>query len=434
MEDLCTDDYVVVGTYEGGILGWKLNFDNGNNPTIDVKSSLKSQKKKRKFEEIEETSLISPFELEQVFGYCSHQGTVRTVSTPSEGNKKGSLLASGGSDEFIKIYNIALRQEAGELSHHKGTINCLEFVNSRFLLCGSEDGVISIWRIHDWTLHHLLGGHKGGITGLAVHPSGRLALSTSRDRTLRLWNLIEGRCAYINRLNGIGENLSWSPDGTKYTYIVGSSIYIEDTRIQKSKSKESSSSNKANSTYSLELKNTRPVSLLWLNEDLLAMSSENKQIFILSLKEGDKIIAQNQNLPYLIDRISTESLCQRVKTMSIEKRNIFNVRSSRGTFFHWWIGSSDGKVLLVEYNSNLKGEIRVVNSTSAGEGTRILCITRCLSNDVSIQNYGEKVNLVSNTEIISNPPNKRQKKLLSPSPSPSKASINFDSKKSGKEL
>lgn len=34
---------------------------------------------------------------------------------------------------------------------------------------------------------------------LAVHPSGKLALSVGHDRTLRIWNLMAGRCAFITQ-------------------------------------------------------------------------------------------------------------------------------------------------------------------------------------------------------------------------------------------
>lgn len=50
----------------------------------------------------------------------------------------------------------------------------------------------------------------------SIHPSGRMALSVSRDRTLRLWNLLEGRCAYIKRLQGEGELVRWSPLGDRW--------------------------------------------------------------------------------------------------------------------------------------------------------------------------------------------------------------------------
>ena len=38
---------------------------------------------------------------------------------------------------------------------------------------------------------------RGAINDLAVHPTGKLALSVGRDKELRIWNLMAGRCAYI---------------------------------------------------------------------------------------------------------------------------------------------------------------------------------------------------------------------------------------------
>jgi len=39
---------------------------------------------------------------------------------------------------------------------------------------------------------HILGGHKNGVLDIAIHPSGKIALTVSKDDTMKLWNLIEG--------------------------------------------------------------------------------------------------------------------------------------------------------------------------------------------------------------------------------------------------
>lgn len=49
------------------------------------------------------------------------------------------------------------------------------------LLSGSADGSVSIWRAgKSWDHLKLMKGHKGGVNGLAVHPSGLVALSVAR--------------------------------------------------------------------------------------------------------------------------------------------------------------------------------------------------------------------------------------------------------------
>jgi len=157
----------------------------------------------------------------QIFAYTPHQGSVRSLAIPQGGVKAGSLLVSGGVDEHIRMYDLRKRAEVGELLHHKGTITALGFVGSSHLLSGSEDGAVCIWRVYDWSLLHILGGHKGAITAVAIHPSGKLALSSGRDRSLRLWDLVRGRCAYITKLEAVVETVKWSGDGSVYALQVG---------------------------------------------------------------------------------------------------------------------------------------------------------------------------------------------------------------------
>merc|ERR1712146_791579 len=68
------------------------------------------------------------------------------------------------------------------------------------------------------------------------------------------------------------------------------------------------------------------------------------------------------------------------------------------------------------------GQIRVVNSTSAGEGTRIVCITRCLSNELPVLNDNEKYS--ASPFDVSKPQSKKQKI----GPSSSKTSECFENR------
>lgn len=71
-------------------------------------------------------------------------------------------------------------------------------------------------------------GHHKEITDLSVHPSGKLALSTSRDSTLRIWDLIKGRCSYHNILAAVADGVSFSPDGTLYALLTGNQVTIHN--------------------------------------------------------------------------------------------------------------------------------------------------------------------------------------------------------------
>ena len=70
--------------------------------------------------------------------------------------------------------------------------------------------------MHDWSCLHILGGHKATVSDVAVHPSGKLALSVSRDNTLRLWNLIEGDVFFL-----FFEMLKWRMSHVDCVVITG---------------------------------------------------------------------------------------------------------------------------------------------------------------------------------------------------------------------
>lgn len=72
----------------------------------------------------------------------------------------------------------------------------------------------------------MLGGHKTSVTDVAVHPTGKLALSVSKDSTLRLWNLVQGRLAFTRRLKGIGNGVEFSEDGNAYLILYENSIQV----------------------------------------------------------------------------------------------------------------------------------------------------------------------------------------------------------------
>lgn len=64
----------------------------------------------------------------------------------------------------------------------------------------SQPALLSFVRVHDWQLLHILNEHKGAVRGLAVHPTGKLALSVGVDRRLRIWDLVRGKCAFVKKL------------------------------------------------------------------------------------------------------------------------------------------------------------------------------------------------------------------------------------------
>lgn len=83
-----------------------------------------------------------------------------------------------------------------------------------------------MWRVHDWVCVHVLGGHKEAINDIAVHPSGKLALSVSKDNTMKLWNLVHGRCGFTRRLKGSADRVAWDATGEHYLLLANGTVQV----------------------------------------------------------------------------------------------------------------------------------------------------------------------------------------------------------------
>ena len=98
------------------------------------------------------------------------------------------------------------------------------------LVSGGADGDLVIWSAGvRWEALKTLKAHKGGCTSVAVHPSGKLALSCGRDRGLRLWDLVKGRCTYKTKMAQEGQCLGFvGAAGASYTCVSGSQVACFD--------------------------------------------------------------------------------------------------------------------------------------------------------------------------------------------------------------
>jgi len=130
-------------------------------------------------------------------------------------------VACGGYDDCIYLFDLKRKKDLGALVEHQGAITCLEFFPSRgkasHLLNGAKDGIINVWEAgRNWEHLKSLKGHKKEISAIAMHPSGKLCMSTAKDGFLRLWDMGRGRCTFKHRLTGEGDILKMLPQGNQY--------------------------------------------------------------------------------------------------------------------------------------------------------------------------------------------------------------------------
>lgn len=126
-------------------------------------------------------------------------------------NYSNSILASGGEDGKILIWNLASDELVCNFTHpvRNQTVAvvslCLSKGQSTYLVSGGTCGTIALWKLSTQELIHTFEGHFGPVTSLVIYeypncsveesfsrPSSvqdPLLISSSADWTIRIWNL-----------------------------------------------------------------------------------------------------------------------------------------------------------------------------------------------------------------------------------------------------
>ncbi|KAF7371044.1 Glycosyltransferase family 39 protein [Mycena sanguinolenta] len=172
-----------------------------------------------------DTAALS-FDLKPVFIFPAHVSCIKAVAASPHG---GKWLATGSADEIVKVWDLRRRKEIGGLMHHEGSITQLHFPSRSHLISASEDGTLCLFRARDWSVLRALRGHKGRVNCVAVHPSGKVALSVGKDRTLRMWDLMRGKGCASTKLGKEAELVRWSSDGSLFVVGVASTIDVYTT-------------------------------------------------------------------------------------------------------------------------------------------------------------------------------------------------------------
>ncbi|XP_068605161.1 p21-activated protein kinase-interacting protein 1-like [Brachionichthys hirsutus] len=197
------------------------------------------------------------------FTHHAHTASISAVAASER------FTVTGSRDETIHLYDMKRRTEHGALLHHDGSITCLEFYGSSHLLSGGDDGLMCVWSTKKWECLKSIKAHQGSVTSLSVHPSGKLALTVGTDKTLRTWNLINGRSAFIKNIKQNAHIIRWSPDGDKYVAVVNNRVDVYDLESA--------------SVTGTITNPTRISSLAFLNNAVLAVAADDDLVRIHDL-------------------------------------------------------------------------------------------------------------------------------------------------------
>ena len=112
-------------------------------------------------------------------------------------NRSNSIL-TGNEDNYIKLYSLSKKTQSvtNILDGHNCTVWCLlPFYEDTMLASGSSDNSIKIWDLINWRCIYTLEGHENTISSLVMLKNEFIA-SSSWDSTCKIWNLETRNCVY----------------------------------------------------------------------------------------------------------------------------------------------------------------------------------------------------------------------------------------------
>lgn len=132
----------------------------------------------------------------------------------------GQPLEKGKQGVFIYLIDLESEQVALAMRVPKGMPSALDWSkNGRILAVGNFNGTVSLYDPAKRGFQGVLPGkHNAPVQDVSYHPSGRYVVSSARDKTIRLWDLMAKpiRAKVITGLPEVVNTVQWSPDGNSF--------------------------------------------------------------------------------------------------------------------------------------------------------------------------------------------------------------------------
>jgi WD40 repeat protein len=126
----------------------------------------------------------------------------------------GQWMASPNSQiGMVRLYSTAMNREVATL-RHPGSPLFAGFSARGTRLVSADVRSVRIWNLQGTGEKQVLPGHVNGVPGLAFSPDGKLLVSCSADRTVRIRDLAHGETVRTLELAGPVQAIAFSPDGS----------------------------------------------------------------------------------------------------------------------------------------------------------------------------------------------------------------------------
>src|SRR5262249_7428742 len=121
----------------------------------------------------------------------------------------GTKLAAGGCDRMVYVWDLAGGLAAAKLAqsfeNHADWVTGVVFTpDAKFLLTSSRDKTAKVWNLETKESVLTFPDHQNTVYGIAVKPDGKVGFSVGEDKQLRSWNSTGDQVKQIKAFAGHG--------------------------------------------------------------------------------------------------------------------------------------------------------------------------------------------------------------------------------------
>ena len=174
----------------------------------------------------------------------AHKAAINSIAFSND----GQTIASGSDDKTVRLWNVTTGGRLLTLIGHAGAVNAIALSrDGQTLASGGEDKTVRLWNLDTGEVRRIITGHAGPVNAVAFSPNGRVVASASSDNTIRLSNVQDGkRTRTFKGHSSWVRTIAFSPD-SRTLISGGGDIIVWDLKTGKERSTLSGHSQFVNS-------------------------------------------------------------------------------------------------------------------------------------------------------------------------------------------